>query len=258
MSLKVALMQMNVAWESAEENHVHAANFLEKATSEGCDVAVLPEMFTTGFTMNLSALEGVTDPSEGNTAQFLSGLAKRFGIYIIAGFAVRPAGGEKGLNLAQVYNREGHLIATYTKNRLFPLLEEENYFEAGKGSVVFDLDDMPSSVFICFDLRFPELFRAVTGEALAVFVIANWPSSRQEHWESLLKARAIENQCYVAGLNRTGVDGNGIGYSGSSLVYGPMGELLCRAGEGEEILITHIDAEMATNVRRQYPFLKDT
>jgi predicted amidohydrolase len=229
---------------------------LEKAAKEGCDVAVLPEMFTTGFTMNLSAVEVVKDPSDGKTAQLLSELAKRLGIYIIAGVAVRPEDKEKGLNMAMVYNREGQEIASYTKNRPFPLLEEEKHFEKGEEPVVFELDGMPASVFICYDLRFPELFRAVAGKALAVFVIANWPSSRAEHWTSLLRARAIENQCFVAGLNRTGTDGNSISYSGFSLVYDPMGKLISWAGEGEEILMAIVDPEEALTVRNKYPFLQ--
>jgi predicted amidohydrolase len=255
MALNVALIQMDVKWEYIEENNRRASALLEKAAGKGCDVAVLPEMFTTGFTMNLSEVEGVTSPSEGKTARFLSETAKRLGIYIIAGVAVKPENKEKGLNLAMVYNREGQQIASYTKNRPFPLLEEEKYFDKGVEPVVFELDGVPASVFICFDLRFPELFRAVAGKAMAMFVIANWPSKRAEHWTALLRARAIENQCYIIGLNRIGTDGNRISYSGYSSVYDPMGKLISWAGEGEEILMARIDPEEALSVRKEYPFL---
>lgn len=255
MALNVSLIQMDNKWEYIEENHRRASALLEKAAAEGCDVAVLPEMFTTGFTMNLSEVEVVTDPSSGKTARLLSAMARRLGIYIIAGVAVKPEDKEKGLNLAMVFDREGEQIASYTKNRPFPLLEEERYYEKGDKQVIFELDGMLASVFICFDLRFPELFRAVAEKALAVFVIANWPSSRAEHWASLLRARAIENQCYAAGLNRTGTDGNGISYSGFSSVYDPMGKLISWAGEGEEILMANINIEEALNVRKKYPFL---
>jgi predicted amidohydrolase len=252
--MRAALIQMDIAWESIGENHERAEELVGRAAGNGCDLAVLPEMFTTGFTMNLSAVEGA---EKNTTAAFLSSLSIKHGISLLGGFPVRPPGGGKGRNIAQAYDRQGQLLATYTKIHPFSLAGEDKVFEAGDTVPVFHIDETPASIFICYDLRFPELFRKIAPSVEAVFVIANWPASRLEHWMSLLKARAIENQCFVLGLNRTGTDGNGIHYSGSSAVFGPSGEAVCSAGNGEEILVADIDPADVRLTRMKFPFLHD-
>lgn len=251
--MKAALLQMDIAWEAKEENLAKAGELLRRAAKEGCDVAVLPEMFSTGFSMGAAPL---AEEEDGPTAAFLSGLAGECSMNVIAGFAAR-GGFSVRRNVAHVYGRDGRLLASYAKMHPFCLAGEHEHFAAGAGPVVFELDGVPSSVFICYDLRFPEDMRPVAREALVVFVIANWPSSRREHWGALLKARAIENQCFVGGVNRTGTDGNQIEYSGGSAVYGPMGEAVCSAGQGEELLLCEFDPASAQRVRKQYPFLED-
>ncbi|MEJ2315100.1 MAG: carbon-nitrogen family hydrolase [Nitrospirota bacterium] len=251
--MKAALLQMDIAWESKGENLAKAGELLRHAGKGGCDVAVLPEMFSTGFSMGAAAL---AEAEDGNTAAFLSGIAEECSMNVIAGFAAK--GGTRGSrNVAHAYGRDGRLLASYTKMHPFCIAGEHEHFEAGAGPVVFELDGVPSSVFICYDLRFPEALRRVAREALLVFVIANWPSSRAGHWNALLRARAIENQCFVAGVNRTGSDGNQLEYSGGSAVYGPLGEDVCSAGQGEELLLCEFDPSYAKTVRKQYPFLKD-
>jgi predicted amidohydrolase len=192
-----------------------------------------------------------------DTDRLLSALAARYGINIIGGFSVLSPSGTKGRNIARAYDRQGRTIASYTKARPFSLAGEDKYFEAGNAPVVFSVGGMPSSVFICYDLRFPELFRPVARRVKAVFVIANWPSSRVEHWTSLLRARAIENQCYVVGVNRTGTDGNGLSYPGVSCVFGPMGDLVLAGGEAEEILTAELDPAEVDRVRKEFPFLPE-
>jgi predicted amidohydrolase len=128
---------------------------------------------------------------------------------------------------------------------------------AGDNVTTFDIDGLPSSIFICYDLRFPEVFRKVAKQVQAIFVIANWPSERVEHWNALLKARAIENQCFIIGVNRTGIDGNGIHYSGSSCVIDPTGSFICSGGESEEYLVSDFDSAQVSKVRAQFPFLRD-
>ncbi len=116
---------------------------------------------------------------------------------------------------------------------------------------------MLSSIFICYDLRFPEVFRNVAKEVHAIFVIANWPAIRKEHWETLLKARAIENQCFVIGVNRTGKDGNGIYYSGASHIFDPSGNDICSDSESDEFLIGKFNPEEVIKIRSKFPFLND-
>lgn len=251
--MKVALVQMDIAWEDREKNLVRAADFIRAAGEQGCDVAVLPEMFSTGFSMNLGK---TVEDTKGPTASFLSDSAMRHSIYVIGGFAAKGTGA-KGRNIALACGRDGAVLAAYAKMHPFCLAGEHEHFEAGSAQAVFELDGVPSSVFICYDLRFPESMRPVARKVLAVFVIANWPSERIGHWDALLKARAIENQCFAVGVNRTGRDANGLVYPGGSVIFGPQGEQVCKAGELEELTICAIDPSRAEIVREKFPFLDD-
>jgi predicted amidohydrolase len=163
---------------------------------------------------------------------------------------------EKGRNIAVVYDRRGIRIAAYTKIHPFSFSGEDKYYIAGNDTVIFDIDGIPSSIFICYDLRFPEVFRKVAKNVQAIFVIANWPSSRKDHWEILLKARAIENQCFVIGVNRTGTDGNGH-YSGASHIFDPSGNGILFGNDKEEFLSGEINPSEVVEVRSKFPFLKD-
>ena len=127
----------------------------------------------------------------------------------------------------------------------------------GNEQVVFEVDGIKSSIFICYDLRFPELFRKVAKDINVIFVIANWPEVRQPHWESLLQARAIENQCFIVGVNRIGKDGNDLIYGGGSNVFSPLGENLSRGGKNQEYIVTDLDTAEVGAVRERFPFLQD-
>lgn len=252
-SMKIALVQLDIEWESKRTNIERAGQFVEKAAYEGCDIAVFPEMFSTGFSMNTSV---IAEDEDGETAAILSTMAKRHEINIIAGYAVKGIDGCNGNNIAVVYNRKGELIAKYVKMHSFSYANEDQHYVAGNSTVIFDIEGMSSGIFICYDLRFPEVFRSIAKEVQAIFVIASWPSSRKEHWEALLKARSIENQCYIIGVNRTGEDANGIYYSGDSRIYDPSGRELCNGSADEFITCTINPGEVAVT-RAKFPFLKD-
>lgn len=252
--MKIAMVQLNIIWEDIKANLANAEIFIKKAALEKCDVVVFPEMFNTGFSMKVSAIGEYED---GDTGLFLSRLAKSYGINLIAGFAVRRAGEDKGRNTAVVYDREGEVLTSYTKLYPFTFANEDLYYTSGTDTVIFNVDGVPCSIFICYDLRFPEVFRKVAPETRIIFVLANWPSERKGHWETLLKARAIENQCFIIGVNRTGKDGNGDCYPGASHVFGPLGADLCCGGEDEELLICEVNPEEVSEVRSKYPFLND-
>ncbi len=251
--MKVALIQLDVAWESKDTNLQNAGRLVREASEAGCDIAVLPEMFSTGFSMNVS---DIVEEEHGPTASFLSGLAREHLINIIGGFASRGSGA-KGRNIAHAYGRDGALLASYAKMHPFSFADEDKHYEAGHDTVVFELDGMPSSVFICYDLRFPETVRTVARRVRSVFFIANWPAERIGHWETLLQARAIENQCFVIGLNRTGTDANGLGYPGGSRIFGPEGEDVCPGGGTGELIICEFDPAVVERVRSEHPFLED-
>lgn len=252
--MKIAMAQLNIIWEDKKANLAKAEFFVKKAVLEKCDIIVFPEMFSTGFSMKVPV---IGEAEDGETGQFLSRLAKRYGINLIAGFVVRIPNEEKGLNSALAYGRKGEVLTRYTKIHPFSFVGEDLYYAAGGDTVIFDMDGVPCSVFICYDLRFPEVFRKVVPAVRMVFVLANWPAERKEHWDTLLKARAIENQCFIIGVNRTGKDGNGLSYSGASHVFGPSGTDLCSGGENEELLICEINPEDVFSVRSKFPFLND-
>lgn len=252
--MKVAMIQMDIAWESKKANLARAREFVKKASEEKCDIVVFPEMFNTGFSMNVAAL---AEQEHGETSVLLSGLAKEYGINLIAGMAIKKTDEPRGRNCALAYDRSGRLLANYSKQYPFTFAGEDKYFAAGAGTVIFTVDKMPSSVFICYDLRFPEVFRSVARDVQAIFVIANWPSSRVDHWETLLRARAIENQCFVIGVNRTGSDGNGITYPGASRIYDPLGKDIPPMRVQDEFLTVEFDPYEVMRVREKFPFLND-
>ncbi len=251
--MKIALAQMDVQWENKQANLNKAEAFIKDAAGARCDVVVFPEMFNTGFSMNVSM---VAEDEDGETHRFCSKAASDYSINIIAGYAVKKQRKKKPENIAAVYDREGNLLTTYSKIHSFSYAKEDKCYGAGKKTVAFELDDVPSSLFICYDLRFPEVFRDVADKACVVFVIANWPDERIHHWETLLRARAIENQIYVAGVNRAGAD-IAIGYHGHSIVYDPMGKCLCTGDKREELLTAEIDPDEVIRTRKEFPFLKD-
>ena len=252
--MKVALVQFDIVWESKKENYQKAKIFARRAAEEACDIVVFPEMFNTGFSRNIPV---IVEEEDGETAAFLSGLARKYRLNLIAGFPARTSDDNKGKNLAVAYDREGNLLAKFIKIHPFSFTKEDQYFIPGKKTVIFSIDGMPSSMFICYDLRFPEVFRFVAKSVQAIFVIANWPTERKEHWEWLLKARAIENQCFVIGVNRTGVDGNRLRYPGASHIFNPLGEDICSGKADEEFLTGAFDPAEVAEVRSKYPFLAD-
>jgi predicted amidohydrolase len=252
--MKIALIQLNITAEAKQTNYERAESFIKKAAQEACDVAVLPELFSTGFPKNIVA---IADEEEGETASVLSKLAKGYNMNLIAGFTEKAIGSEKAKNVAAVYNREGGLIAKYTKIHPFSFTKEDRYFTSGDRLVTFEVEGIPSGIFICYDLRFPEIFRSIAKDVHLIFIIANWPTARKEHWETLLKARAIENQCFVIGVNRTGTDHQGLHFPGASHIFDPFGEDICIGDETAELVMAKIDVAQVIKVRSDFPFLQD-
>ncbi len=247
--MKLGLIQLDIIWENKEKNFQKVETLIKN--KERKDLIVLPEMFNTGFSMNphLGEEEG------GRTEKFLSGLSSSLKTPILAGYMIKRKG--KNENVARLFSEKGKIIATYSKIHLFSLLKEDMVLERGNYPIIFQINKIPCSVFICYDLRFPEVFRIVSKQVYVIFVIANWPASRIDHWKTLLKARAIENQVYMVGVNRTGIDGNGIIYNGNSLVYDPWGKLVLEADEKEGIINCSLDIEDLQKIRKDYPFLED-
>ncbi len=252
--MNVIAVQSDVVWENPPANFANLRRWLVNAAPERNSLVALPEMFATGFSMNAAA---TAETVGGATEQFLARTAQELGICLVAGVARRGSDG-KARNQALVFSSEGELLTCYTKQRPFSPGGEAEHYTAGEQSVTFRWNDCTVSPFICYDLRFPELFR----EAVAahrpelIGVIANWPAKRIHHWVRLLQARAIENQAYVLGVNRVGADPH-YAYCGRSLIIDPHGEILADAGEGEGVIQVKLDLASLRKYREGLPFLAD-
>jgi omega-amidase len=247
-SLRVALGEYDTGWHDPEGSLRRAAALVRRAAAGGAGLVVLPEMCTTGFTMDAaSQAEEITGPG----ARGLAVLARQHDTSIVAGLALRE--GESAVNAAVVFDRNGRLAGIYRKQRLFAYANEPHSYSPGE--FVTTIGGVRAALFVCYDLRFPELFRAVAGDVELIVVIANWPAARRAHWDVLVRARAIENLCYVVAVNRTGT-GGALSYDGGSVAWSPWGERLPDAGNGEPALVD-IAVDEVTRVRTAYPFLAD-
>jgi predicted amidohydrolase len=251
-ALRVALGEYDTGWHDPEGSLERAADAIARAAGQGARLVLLPEMCTTGFTMDA---ERWAEPLDGPSATRLAELAARHRVWLIAGLAAREGDGAP-FNAAAVFDDAGALRAAYRKQRLFAHGGEHASYAPGESPVIVEIDGVRVSPFVCYDLRFPELFRAVAREVDAIALIANWPVARRAHWDARVRARAIENLCYVAAVNRVGEAG-GIAYDGGSIVYGPWGDVLASTGSGETTAVTSIDPAVVRATRERYRFLDD-
>ncbi len=251
--MRVIGLQLDCVWENKAASHAKARSLLERAKPEPGTLVVLPEMFATGFSMNVAAID---DSKSRETQGFLSQTAAEFKVYLAGGVVTANADG-RGLNQCVVYAPDGTELARYSKMQPFTLGGESDHYAPGRQPVVFNCEEFSIAPFICYDLRFPEIFRAaVVGGANLFVVIASWPVVREEHWMTLLKARAIENQSYVVGVNRCGDDPK-FHHSGRSMVFDPGGRVLADAGNEEGWLEASLSLPDLINYRKQLPFLTD-
>ena len=249
--IKVAGVQMDIVWERPAENFRRAEAETKEAVDEGARLVVLPEMFATGFSMNAELVSGFAEEIRG----FLSDLSARLAVFIVAGFTEpddpMPA------NVASIFDPAGREVLKYRKIHPFSLAGEEKHFLAGESVETVEVEGVRVTPLICYDLRFPEPFRLAAVNTDLFCVIANWPRSRRQHWSALLKARAIENQAFVLGVNRTGT-GDGLEYSGDSVLVHPMGEELATVEPGSVGCCTgEVDAIEVARIRKQFSFLRD-
>ncbi len=251
--MRIFCCQLDIVWEDKQANFRKVRRLLEETVPPKRSLVVLPEMFATGFTMNP---EANCDLPGGETDRFLQGLARQHEITVIAGQAVRDADG-RARNQAVVVSPAGVLVGRYNKVHPFSLGGEAEHYAAGHEVVIFQWEGCTVAPLICYDLRFPELFRTAVRRGTQVFtVIANWPVKREMHWVTLLQARAIENQAYVVGVNRSGTDPK-YTYSGRSMIVDPHGTILCEIGNEEGIISAAADLAGLETWRKDFPALQD-
>lgn len=249
--LNVYCLQLDIIWEAKKENCLRASKILKSSKIQANSLIVLPELFATGFTMNT---EKSLD-SDSSVSAFLQEQARTFSSWILAGLARKN--GSEVENQAVLFAPDGTERLTYAKQRLFSPAAENKHYSPGKKVETIELEEFSLAPFICYDLRFPELFRAAVKDAAEVFVvIASWPAKRSYHWQLLLKARAIENQAYVIGVNRCGIDPDNK-YDGQSAIVDPQGNLLAEAGAEEQVLHGILNREFLLSCRQNFPALDD-
>jgi predicted amidohydrolase len=251
--MNLFLCQFDIAWEDRPANHARVRSMLDSCSPRAGSLLILPEMFDAGFSMNVAA---ITDTPEHPGRRFLAEIAREWKIFILAGLVDSAADG-RGYNTAVLMGPDGKEQNHYRKLHPFTFAEEGRHYHSGDTVVTFALDGFTVAPFICYDLRFPEAFRVAAARgAQLMIVIANWPASRAAHWNTLLKARAIENQCYIAAVNRCGRD-PGNEYAGESQVIDARGNVVAMADDRPQIVSASIDLQDVLAWRKEFPVLED-
>jgi predicted amidohydrolase len=248
--LSIVLLQLDVIFGDPEANRQKVSEWFAKANLQPNELVLLPELWDTGY--DLTRLPEIAD-QEGKTAQrFLSELAKKYQVFISGGSIARQTG-EKVFNTTYIVDPTGEVRAQYDKVHLFRLMEEEKFLHAGKQLAQTTIADFLVAPFICYDLRFPEWFRKSAHQGTELLLLsAQWPTPRIEHWEKLVQARAIENQCFVAAVNRVGADSNNQ-FGGHSLVVDSLGNILIKLDDTETIGRVTINHQEVAKTRGQMP-----
>ncbi|MEC5424012.1 carbon-nitrogen family hydrolase [Virgibacillus sp. C22-A2] len=251
--MKHAVYQMDIIAGNPEGNRLRVEEWVENVCKmDRPDIIVLPEMWTTGYT--LPELDKLADKEGEPTTSFLKRLASKYKIHIIGGSIANEKSG-KYYNSSMVIDGQGELIYKYDKMHLVPMLDEPRYLTGGRKKVeVFELGGVKMGIIICYDLRFPELARTLALEgAQILYVVAEWPAARKEHWKALLIARAIENQMYVVSSNRVG-SYDGVDFAGSSMIIDPWGNCIHTGSETEEeTIIASLVLESVPKIRKEVP-----
>jgi len=244
MKIKIGLFQFDTVWEDKEHNKKTILKIINSKKNK-VDWLIFPEMTLTGFSMNVYKTElDCTD------FDFFKNIAKESNCIVSFGGVI------KNYNSLISVNPSGDILNQYFKNHLFSYGEENKYYKAGTKQEFFNVSSFNILPSICYDLRFSYLYWNNAIEADILLVVASWPESRREHWITLLKARAIENQAFIIGVNRVGNDPN-VSYSGDSMVVDPLGNILLNCANKEGIFTTEIDINILKQSREKFCFLKD-
>ena len=250
--MEIIVLQTDIAWEDRDTNFARVNAMLGTVRIPAGALLILPELFSVGFTPNVDRCADSARESE----LFLADIARRFDCCVLGGVA-RKTGSAAAANEAVAFNPDGRPLLRYRKLHPFSLAGEGQHYPAGEMVAAFEWGGFTIAPFICYDLRFPEAFRAAVELGASFFlVIANWPAQRIHHWTTLLKARAIENQAFVAGVNRVGEDPSHSD-PGKSLIVNPPGEVLAEAGATACLLRASCDPRVAEDWRLAFPVLRD-
>ena len=253
--LDVTLVQTEIVWQETHENRARLATRLEQhfntSDRSNTDLIVLPEMFNSGFTMNA---EKVAETMDGATVQWMSDIASKYQAAVTGSLVIQ----DQGYNYNRmVFAKPDGQLEYYDKRHLFRMADEDKRYASGDRHVIVDWAGWRIALYVCYDLRFPVWCRARNNVDLMLFV-ASWPAARRYPWQTLLKARAIENLCYVIGVNRIGTDANGIDHCGDSALIDYMGQEITALEDRDCLIDLQLTAEALAAFREKFPAWMDS
>src|SRR3954467_14747643 len=250
--MRIVAVQHDIVWEDRDANFTRLAPQVARAVGAGAELVLLTETFSTGF----SRAPGIGEPEGGPSSQFLAGQAAEHGVWV-GGTCPEVAEGEQLPYNSFVLAGPDGTARRYRKLHRFTHAGEHERFRAGEKPVTVEVGGLRVTPFVCYDLRFADVFWSAALDTDVYLVTANWPAARRLHWQTLLQARAIENQAYVVGCNRVGTAGDGTEHTGDSRIVSPMGELLGTAAGVETLVLADVDAAEVSATREQLQFLAD-
>lgn len=249
--MQVAAVQHDIRWHEPAATLREVEPLVAEAASRGARLVVLPEMFATGFSMEVDRVVAMADEIRAGAVA----MARAHGVYLAAGWA--EAGARRPRNVCRILAPDGSELGCYAKVHPFSMAGESRHYEAGEELVTVELEGVRVTPLICYDLRFPELFRAAASATDLFVVPANWPAPRIHAWSTLLAARAMDAQAWVLGVNRVGADASGMAHPGGSALVAPDGRPLAVADDGTAVLVGEIRVDDVRAARDRYPFLAD-
>ena len=250
--MRFGVVQHDIVWEDRAANFARLAPLVARAAGAGAEFVLLSETFSTGFSMT----PGIGEPEGGPSAQFLVEQAATHGVWVAGSCPEVAPDGDLPYNSFVLAGPDG-TVHRYRKLHPFTHGGEHERFRAGEKPVTVEVGGLRVTPFVCYDLRFADVFWHAALDTDVYLVTANWPAARRLHWQTLLQARAIENQAYVVGCNRVGTAGDGTGHAGDSRIVSPMGELLATAAGVETVLVADVDPAEVTATRERLRFLAD-
>ena len=250
--MRIAAVQHDIVWEDRAANFARLAPLIAGAAALGAEFVLLTETFSTGFSMT----PGIGEPEGGPSSQFLQARAAEHGVWVAGSCPEIAREGELPYNSLVIVGPDG-TVHRYRKLHPFTHAGEHERFRAGEKPTTLEIGGLRITPFICYDLRFANVFWDAAPQTDVYLVPANWPSPRRHHWQTLLRARAIENQAYVVGCNRVGTAGDGTEHVGDSRIIGPTGELLATAAGVETLVVADVDPAEVGATRERQRFLPD-
>jgi len=248
--LKLALFQLDLKWEDKKANLEKINQFIDHTVEDDTNIIVLPEMFTTAFSMNPKAL---AESMDGPSVEWMRNKAIEINKTITGSLIIEENG---NFFNRLIWMRPDGTFTSYDKRHLFSMAGEQQHYTAGKQKLIVEAYGWKFCPLICYDLRFPVWLRN-REEYDSLLIVANWPERRIFHWDQLLVSRAIENQCYVVAVNRVGPDANNISHNGSSTVVDPAGQVLLQIKGQEQVAHILLNKDKIAEVRKNMPFLAD-